>query len=251
LFRAVAEAEGIHAFNHLRLLGGVTDTQENLQAREELPDELSLLDRVPDRERVLVEVVEILFPRQDLTHLHFRGFTEFGAPGLQDQVGELELPLNGLGQGEVAREGVEWDEDLLLVGPAVVGVLVFVRQLADDQLEHADFAGQQVEQQINVAGNLYVGPRPRNRQEELDIYCRVVAQACGQLPLRGVDVGASDPTAGQKPLGLANVYIDLDTRAAAGLKKYGVSLERMDLTGFKRENSWETRLKSGCRSSTL
>jgi len=32
LFRAVAEAEGIHAFNHLRLLGGVSDTQENLEA---------------------------------------------------------------------------------------------------------------------------------------------------------------------------------------------------------------------------
>ncbi len=32
LFRAVAEAEGIHAFNHLRLLGGVDSTQENLEA---------------------------------------------------------------------------------------------------------------------------------------------------------------------------------------------------------------------------
>ena len=32
LFRAVAEAEGIHAFNHLRLLGGVSDTQENLES---------------------------------------------------------------------------------------------------------------------------------------------------------------------------------------------------------------------------
>jgi rubrerythrin len=32
LFRAIAEAEGIHAFNHLRLLGAVADTQENLQA---------------------------------------------------------------------------------------------------------------------------------------------------------------------------------------------------------------------------
>jgi len=31
LFRAVAEAEGVHAFNHLRLLGGVSDTQENLE----------------------------------------------------------------------------------------------------------------------------------------------------------------------------------------------------------------------------
>jgi len=32
LFRAIAEAEGIHAFNHLRLLGGVSDTQENLES---------------------------------------------------------------------------------------------------------------------------------------------------------------------------------------------------------------------------
>ena len=32
LFRAIAEAEGIHAFNHLRLLGAVAGTQENLEA---------------------------------------------------------------------------------------------------------------------------------------------------------------------------------------------------------------------------
>jgi len=32
LFRAVAEAEGVHAYHHLRLLGGVSDTQENLEA---------------------------------------------------------------------------------------------------------------------------------------------------------------------------------------------------------------------------
>jgi rubrerythrin len=32
LFRAVAESEAIHAFHHLRLLGVMADTQENLQA---------------------------------------------------------------------------------------------------------------------------------------------------------------------------------------------------------------------------
>jgi len=32
LFRAVAEAEGVHAFNHLRLLSAVSDTQENLES---------------------------------------------------------------------------------------------------------------------------------------------------------------------------------------------------------------------------
>ena len=31
LFRAVAEAEAVHAFNYLRLMGTVADTQENLQ----------------------------------------------------------------------------------------------------------------------------------------------------------------------------------------------------------------------------
>ena len=30
LFRAVAESEAVHAFNHLRYLGGVSDTQQNL-----------------------------------------------------------------------------------------------------------------------------------------------------------------------------------------------------------------------------
>ncbi len=32
LFRAIAEAEAVHAFNHLRLLGGVSTTQENLES---------------------------------------------------------------------------------------------------------------------------------------------------------------------------------------------------------------------------
>lgn len=32
LFRAIAEAEAVHAFNHLRLLGAVSETQENLES---------------------------------------------------------------------------------------------------------------------------------------------------------------------------------------------------------------------------
>jgi len=32
LFRAIAEAEAVHAFNHFRLLGAVSDTQDNLQS---------------------------------------------------------------------------------------------------------------------------------------------------------------------------------------------------------------------------
>jgi rubrerythrin len=32
LFRAIAEAEAVHVFNHLRLLGAVSDTQDNLES---------------------------------------------------------------------------------------------------------------------------------------------------------------------------------------------------------------------------
>jgi formylglycine-generating enzyme required for sulfatase activity len=75
----------------------------------------------------------------------------------------------------------------------------------------------------SVYGNIYTGPYqgppPKNRAEALFIYRRVVAQATGQLPLRGVDVGASDPTASQEPLGLANVYVSLDTTTQVELTK--------------------------------
>jgi len=45
----------------------------------------------------------------------------------------------------------------------------------------------------------------------LATYYREVARSSERLPLRGVDMGASDPASGQKPLCLANVYVDLDT----------------------------------------
>src|SRR3990170_4056261 len=60
-------------------------------------------------------------------------------------------------------------------------------------------------------GNIYLGPEPENPAQALVIYCRLVAQATASLPLRGVDVGASDPTTAGARLGLVNVYIDLDT----------------------------------------
>jgi formylglycine-generating enzyme required for sulfatase activity len=47
--------------------------------------------------------------------------------------------------------------------------------------------------------------------EALAIYRRIVAESTSSLPLRGVDIGASDPTSGQARLGLVNIYIDLDT----------------------------------------
>lgn len=65
---------------------------------------------------------------------------------------------------------------------------------------------------ILIEGNVYLGPEPQDPQEALAIYRHVLAAQTNSLPLRGVDVGASDPGSGSARLGLVNVYVDLDTK---------------------------------------
>lgn len=77
----------------------------------------------------------------------------------------------------------------------------------------------------DVHGNVYVGAPPGDPAEALAIYRRVLVSACCHLPLRGVDVGASDPTAIQKHLDLAQVYVDLDTKRTELLNKGLTQLE--------------------------
>ena len=69
----------------------------------------------------------------------------------------------------------------------------------------------------DVRGNVYVGPAPQDQTQALRIYRRVLVQTSGRLPLRGVDVGASDPTSGQQRLDLAQVYVNLDTKTQVPL----------------------------------
>jgi formylglycine-generating enzyme required for sulfatase activity len=70
----------------------------------------------------------------------------------------------------------------------------------------------------NVEGGIYIGEPPTNSAEALRIYREVYISTCRQLPLRGVDVGASDPTSGNKPLDLDQVYISLDTTQSEEVK---------------------------------
>ncbi|MGH7600960.1 MAG: hypothetical protein ACREOI_31770, partial [bacterium] len=70
-----------------------------------------------------------------------------------------------------------------------------------------------------VHGDVYVGPVAQDPDEALAIYCRVLVSACRHLPLRGVDIGASDPTGGQQRLDLAQVYVNLDTKTQVPLGK--------------------------------
>ena len=65
--------------------------------------------------------------------------------------------------------------------------------------------------QVHISGNIYYGKPADNPQEALRIYREVLAAGSRALPLRGVDVGVSDPASGQNALELAHVYIDLDT----------------------------------------
>jgi hypothetical protein len=69
----------------------------------------------------------------------------------------------------------------------------------------------------DVHGNIYLGPPTTDPAEALAIYRRVLVQASSHLPLRGVDIGAGDATAEQKRLGLAHVYVNLDTKTQVRL----------------------------------
>ena len=62
-------------------------------------------------------------------------------------------------------------------------------------------------------GNIYQGAPPKNEAEALALYRRMLVLSCRQLPLRGFDVGASDPTRGGKQMDLDQVYVSLDTTA--------------------------------------
>ena len=64
----------------------------------------------------------------------------------------------------------------------------------------------------DVHGDVYVDRPPKNHAEALNIYRRVLVQTMGRLPLRGIDIGASDPRSGRQHLKLASVYVELNTK---------------------------------------
>jgi len=71
----------------------------------------------------------------------------------------------------------------------------------------------------DVLGDVYQGPPTTEPSEALRIYRRVLFSSCCRLPLRGVDLEASDPTAVRQRFSLADVYVDLDTKTQARSEK--------------------------------
>jgi len=87
----------------------------------------------------------------------------------------------------------------------------------------------------DVHGNIYVGPPPRDAAEALRIYRRVLLSTCRHLPLRGVDLGASDPTGAQQRFDLARVYVDLDTRTHVAVSREERRKREPAMPGEERE----------------
>jgi hypothetical protein len=64
---------------------------------------------------------------------------------------------------------------------------------------------------VQVRGNVYLGQPSREPEAALAVYRRVLMASTQHMALRGLDIGASDPTGRQQPLDLAQVYVDLHT----------------------------------------
>ena len=63
----------------------------------------------------------------------------------------------------------------------------------------------------DVHGNVYVGERPADEATALAIYRRIFVSSARALPLRGVDIHASDPSGEHKAVDLDAVYVGLNT----------------------------------------
>ncbi|MEW6668483.1 MAG: SUMF1/EgtB/PvdO family nonheme iron enzyme [Thermodesulfobacteriota bacterium] len=87
-------------------------------------------------------------------------------------------------------------------------------------------AGEKVEIKITREGKKRVSGK-----EALKRYREYVAENCGHLPMRGIDIGASDPTSGRERMDLAQVYIGLNTKTAVPGKKGKRSEESLRVPG--------------------
>jgi predicted NACHT family NTPase len=89
-----------------------------------------------------------------------------------------------------------------------------------------------------IVANVYHGPSARNPGEALAIYQRVLTEGFRHLSLRGLDVGASDPTGAQQRFELAQLYVEMLTTTQVPLHKR--SRQRSEQRELLREER-ETR----------
>lgn len=107
LFRAIAEAEGIHAFSHLRLLEGVSSTQENLEAafeRENLERQvIAQLRSWVLTEETLQKLVILTNEKLEAVSSSFSGRLEVIDAELRDVRGRLKKLYEALETGKLVQ----------------------------------------------------------------------------------------------------------------------------------------------------
>ncbi len=90
-----------------------------------------------------------------------------------------------------------------------------------------------IEGDIHFHGGRYLGPAPKNELQAVQIYRRQILSSCQYLPLRGIDIGLSDPRSGQQQLGLNQIYVELNTTTKVPKKKG--DKKRLKISEFEPE----------------
>ncbi|MCP4694249.1 MAG: hypothetical protein GY859_39815, partial [Desulfobacterales bacterium] len=185
------------------------------------PDLRDALDAIMEQFDVMAEA------RAGLDEKERAWFSETLAKELQ-QLGNLpryqaELTGDGaIAQGAGARAV---GKDAILVEGDVNGDVIGKSKTILFNQEN-----QRVGTQYNIKGDLHQGAAPENDEEALRIYREFLARTCSNVSLRGIDRGTCDPGSLENPLGLANVYIDLNTttpKSKKGEKVDGLKKERI------------------------
>lgn len=76
---------------------------------------------------------------------------------------------------------------------------------------------------ILIEGDVFIAENRPDNARAIDIYCRWLMENTSNLPLRSMDINASDPMNKQKPIKISNIFIDLDTtQPAINLRSEGI-----------------------------
>lgn len=123
---------------------------------------------------------------------------------LKEQIRRLQAELDAALDRESAEEG-----DTAADGDVTTGGGAYV--MGDVNTDGGDFAARDMDKSIHH----HHGSGADNPQRAEAVYRDRLAERCNILPMRGIDSAPGASTGRQKPLSLARVYIELDTRRSA------------------------------------
>jgi len=103
-----------------------------------------------------------------------------------------------------------------------------------DSAEKGGIHAQTIHANNVVSGVMVTGREWDDPEKALRVYREVLAKGIRHLPLRGIDLGASDPGSGKQRMDLAKVYVSLDTTARAALSEKEKAERKKAERGEKR-----------------